>query len=82
MPYGQPKVNEKGKESLRELPHEIIDFDTGQYEAGRTKKTTGLVASNGELGVQYSAHSSVAPFACDMMAPTGCLGISRSVRFE
>lgn len=39
MPYGQPKVNEKGKESLRELPHEIIDFDTGQYEAGRTKKT-------------------------------------------
>ncbi|CAK9103509.1 Dynein alpha chain [Durusdinium trenchii] len=25
-------VNEKGKESLRELPHEIIDFDTGQYE--------------------------------------------------
>lgn len=29
------QVNEKGKESLRELPHEIIDFDTGQYEAER-----------------------------------------------
>ena len=48
----------------------------------RGGQNTGLVASNGELDVQYSAHSSVAPFACDMMAPTGCLGISRSVRFE
>lgn len=54
MPDGQPKVNEKGKESLRELPHEIIDFDTGQYEARRS-----------ELGVQFSAHSSVATFACE-----------------
>ncbi|CAL1157217.1 unnamed protein product [Cladocopium goreaui] len=25
-------VNEKGKDSLRELPYEIVDFDTGQYE--------------------------------------------------
>lgn len=27
------QVNDKGKESLREVPYEIVDFDTGQYEA-------------------------------------------------
>ena len=30
------QVNEKGKESLRELPYEIVDFDTGQYEVPRS----------------------------------------------
>jgi hypothetical protein len=31
--YRWLQVNEKGKDSLRELPYEIVDFDTGQYEA-------------------------------------------------
>eukprot|EP00931_Biecheleriopsis_adriatica_P101533 TRINITY_DN7664_c0_g1_i1.p1 TRINITY_DN7664_c0_g1~~TRINITY_DN7664_c0_g1_i1.p1 ORF type:complete len:4295 (+),score=1011.97 TRINITY_DN7664_c0_g1_i1:399-12887(+) len=28
----QPYINEKGKEVLRDVPHEILDFDNGQYE--------------------------------------------------
>ncbi|CAJ1331853.1 unnamed protein product [Effrenium voratum] len=43
----QVYVNEKGKESLREVPHEILDFDTGQYEVR-------YVAEPGDLVIKVS----------------------------
>ena len=37
------QVNEKGKDSLRELPYEIVDFDTGQYEAPFYRQTSQVI---------------------------------------
>ena len=42
--YRGLQVNEKGKDSLRELPYEIVDFDTGQYEAlGAGRQTSQAI---------------------------------------